>query len=122
MFCQEEMIKMFEIIPKLDENSIHILCSRLSLPIEDLDAEKIKWEVGNTYEENGIMYMPIKAIGYRFKNQSSDEELRQALEQLPLTRLSDLYAEQSHTDCRCHPILEIQPTPFPDGTPLLHKE
>lgn len=113
---------MFEIIPKLDENSIHILCSRLSIPIEDLDAEKIKWEVGNTYEENGIMYMPIKAIGYRFKSQSYDEELQQALEQLPLTRLSDLYAEQSHTDCYCYPIPEIQPSPFPDGTPLLHKE
>ena len=112
---------MFEIIPMVDENSIHILCSRLSIPIEDVDVKQIQWRIGDTYEKDGIMYIPVKAAGYKIKSQSSDEELRQTLERQSLTRLSDLYAEQSHKECRCYPILEIQPNPFPDGTPLLRK-
>lgn len=113
---------MIEIIPILDENSIHILCLRLSISIEDMDVEKVKWQIGKTYIHNATMYIPIKAIGYSSKNQFSDEEFREALGQPPSRRLPDLYVERSHMDCRCYPILEIQPTPFPDGTPLLHKE
>lgn len=113
---------MFEIIPIVDENSIHILCSRLSIPIEDIDVKQVQWRIGDTYEKDGIMYLPVKAVGYKIKNQSSDEEFQQVLERQSLTHLSDLYAGQSHKECYCYPILEIQPTPFPDGTPLLHKE
>lgn len=113
---------MFELIPIVDENSINILCSRLSIPIEDIDVKQIQLRIGDIYEKDGIMYVPVKAVGYKIKNQSSDEELRQALERQSLTHLSDLYAGQSHKECHCYPILEIQPNPFPDGTPLLHKE
>ncbi len=73
---------MFEIIPIVDENSIHILCSRLSIPIEDIDVKQIQLRIGDIYEKDGIMYMPVKAVGYKIKNQSSDEELQQILERL----------------------------------------
>ena len=71
---------MFEIIPIVDENSIHTLCSRLSIPIEDIDVKQIRLRIGDIYEKDGIMYMPVKAVGYKIKNQSSDEELQQILE------------------------------------------
>ena len=68
---------MFEIIPIVDENSIHILCSRLSIPIEDVDVKQVQWRIGDTYEKDGIMYMPVKAVGYKIKSQSSDFNINQ---------------------------------------------
>lgn len=107
----------------IDESSVSKLLNSLSQEQRDsLSADDIMWKVGETYSQNNETYMPIYAIGIKPKNQFSDEESQQVLEQSPLKRLSGLYAEQSHTDCLCYPILEIQSAPVPDGIPLLHKE
>lgn len=104
----------------VDMKSLENLCSLLSLSADNIKADKIVWKAGNTYKQDGVYYVPVKAIGYRFKNQSYDEELREVLGQSSSLGLSGLCAEQFHTEVHQHPLLEIQSNPFPDGTPLLH--
>ena len=113
----------FSIKVHIDEPSISKLLNSLSQEQRDsLSADGIMWKVGETYSQNGETYMPIYAIGIKSKSQFFDEELRQVLEQSPLTHLSGLYAEQFRMDYLRYPILEIQSNPIPNGTLLLHKE
>ena len=115
---------MYKIATDIDEETVFQLCSKLSISIDEIDIAKIRWKVEDTYLKDDILHIPIKAVGYKVipkKNQLSDAELQQALEQQPLKYLSDLCVEQFHTDCLHCPILEIQSAPIPDGIPLLHK-
>lgn len=118
------MLKDFKIQAVVDESSLYALIKSGILPTS-IEPQDIEWKAGEAFKDDNKIIIPVYAVGYKVtssKNRFSDEELRQALGQSPLRSLSDLCAEQSHTDCYCCPTLEIQPSPFPDDTPLLCKE
>ena len=115
---------MYKIVSDIDEKTVFQLCSKLSISIDEIDMTKIRWRIEDTYLEDGILHIPIKAVGYKVipkKNQLSDAEFQQVLEQLSLKRSLDLCAESIHTDFQKCPCLETKPSYIPDWQPRSHK-
>ena len=105
-----------------NDSFLHLMNSLSKEQKDKITADDIIWNVGNSYIHNNEICIPVYAVNVKFKNQSSCVELQGLLKQQPLKYLSDLCVEQFHMgSCCCQP-LEIQPAPFPNGTPLLHKE
>lgn len=115
---------MYKIVTDIDEETVFQLCSKLSISIDEIDITKIRWKAEDTYIKDDILHIPIKAVGYKVipkKNQLSDAEFQQALEQLSLKHSLDLCAELIHTDFPKHPCPEIIPSYIPDWQPRSHK-
>lgn len=107
----------------VDKKSVERIIAGLSEEqMKNTSVKDIQWRIGDVITKDNNTYMILVAVGIKPKIQFSDAEFRVILEQSSLINSLDLYAGQSHTDVGRSPILEIQSNPFPNGTPLLHKE
>lgn len=107
----------------VDKKSIKNILSVLSKEQQkNITVKDIQWRIGDVITKDNNTYMTLIAVGIKPKIQFSDAEFRVLLEQSSSINSFDLYAGQFHTDVEQSPILEIQSTQFPNGTPLLHKE
>lgn len=107
----------------VDKESVERIITGLSEEqIQNTSVKDIQWRIGDVLTKDNNTYMTLIAVGIKPKIQFSDAEFQELLEQSSLINSLDLYAGQSRTDVGQSPILEIQSNPFPNGTPLLHKE
>ena len=107
----------------VDKESVEKVISDLSEEqMKDVSVKDIQWRIGDVTTKDNDTYITLVAVGIKPKIQFSDVELQELLEQSSAINLSDLYAERFHTDVSQRQILEIKSNPFPNGTPLLHKE